>query len=287
LLIVALAWPGLALAGAWTSPKGGIYAKLTYGASSANEQFGFDGLLKPVVDGLTDYPFADRSIYLFAEYGVTDELTVSALVPFKRLFMHDMLFRYSTTGIADVAVGARYLAYNRDGWVGSVSGSASLPTGYHRDFQPPLGAGQVDAIVALNVGRSFWPLPSYATASVGLRLRSGIYISAVQPSSANNPFFKDRVDYADALVYTAEAGWTFFDRVLVHAVVNGAASLRASGNAFSITSVPSTERFLKVGGGIGVGPIPHVELSADAYTTVSGMNTVKSIDIFLGAGVKF
>lgn len=288
LLCAALAaCAGVAHAGAWVSPKGAFYAKISYGASSANDQFGFDGVTKPLVEGLSDYPFADRSFYLYSEYGLTDVLTVTAMVPYKRVFVHDKLFKYSTMGVADIGLGARYLVYSADGWVGSVSGSLSIPTPYHRDYQPPLGAGQIDVGLAANLGRSLWPLPAYATATVGLRYRTGIYTSSVSDKAATNPFFKDHVDYANDLVYMVEGGWTFFNHVLVHLVVSGAMSLRADGNAFTITSVPSTQQYLKIGPGMTVGFLDRYEVSADVATTVIGKNTSKSIDIFLGAGVKF
>lgn len=284
--IASLTAFSVAMAGAWTAPRGSIYAKASYGASSANTQFGFDGGKKPVVEGLTDYPFTDRSIYLYGEYGLTDEITVTGMVPFKRVIVHDRLFLYKSTGIGDLAVGARWRLYNQDNWIGSVSGSVSLPTGYHRDFQPPLGAGQMDVAVAANVGRSLWPLPGYATATVGYQYRSPLYLSSVSAKAASNPFFQERVDYSDEIFYLCEAGWTFWDMLLVHTVASGRVSLRGSGNAFSITSVPSTQRYLKVGGGAAVGLFQMLEVSGDIYTTVTGMNTVQSIDIFLGIGVK-
>jgi hypothetical protein len=285
----------VALAGAWTASKGSVYAKLTYGASSANTQFAFDAGTKPLVEGLDDYPFADRSMYLYTEYGFNDDLTLTAMLPYKRAFMHDKLFKYNTTGMADIAFGARYRLFTEGNWVGSASGSVSVPTGYHRDFQPSLGSGQMDFAAAFNIGRSFWPAPAYATGSVGYRYRSGIYTSAVSDKASSNPFFNSNVNYSDELFAMVEGGYTItlsgitkqLNGLLVHVVVNSLISMRGSGSAFTITSAPSTQRFLKLGGGAALGFLNNFELSGDFYTTPMGMNTVQSIDIFLGVGAHF
>ncbi len=282
-------------AGAWTASKGSIYAKVTYGASSANTQFGFDGGTKPLVEGLTDYPFADRSFYIYGEYGLTDDITLTGMFPYKRSFVHDKLFKYNTEGVADIAVGARYRVFSEGNWVGSVSGAVSMPMPYHRDYQPPLGSGQMDFAVAANIGRSFWPAPAYATGSVGFRYRSSIYTSQVSANASSNPFFHDNVDYADEAFGMIEAGYTvslsgltkYLNGLLIHGVVNALASLRSTGSAFTITSVPSTQRFLKLGGGAALGFLDHFELSADAFATPMGVNTVQSVDIFLGVGAHF
>ena len=281
-LLAAGAAPRAARAAAWTAPARSIYAKLSYSASSANDQFGFGGLTRPIVDGLTDYPFADRSLYLYAEYGLRDRLTLIGQAPFKRIFVHDRLFRYETTGLGDVGLGARYRLGTRGPWVLSAAGLLNLPTGYSHASRPPLGPGAVEAGAGLELGRSFYPRPGYATAALGYTWRSSAQVTGVTNADSTAT-----VNYADQLRYALETGWTIRQRVTLKALVHGVYALRSGGTAFTITSIPSSERYFKIGGGAAVRVTPHFDLTADVGTTPFGRNTAKSIDITLGVATSW
>lgn len=281
-LIASWNAPRSAHAAAWTAPPRSIYAKLSYSASSANEQFGFGGLTRPIVDGISDYPFADRSVYLYAEYGLKERLTLIGQLPFKRVFVHDRLFRYRTTGLGDVGLGARYRLGARGPWVLSAAGLLNIPTGYSHASRPPLGPGSVDVTAGLELGRSFYPRPGYATAALGYTYRSSARVTGVAGADS-----AATVNYADQLRYTLETGWTIRQRVTLKALVHGVYALRAGGTAFTITSIPSSERYFKVGGGAALRVTPHFDLTADVGVTPFGRNTAKSIDITLGVATSW
>jgi hypothetical protein len=282
LIIGALTGVGPAHAGAWTQSPGGGYLKLSYGTASANDQFGFDGQTRPIVDGIDDYPFADRSVYLYGEYGVSGRLTAIALVPFKRLYVHDRLFRYRTTGLGDIGVGARWRAWSGGPWVVSLAAMAALPTNYHRGTEPPLGAGRVDVTAGLEAGRSFHPLPAWATAAAGFRYRSSIEISREGGGTSAAPPAAAVSDFADQLTWQLEGGWSVHPRLTLSVQARGVHAFATDDNAFSITSIPTSERYVKLGGGVAVNVLSRVAVTGEAFTTPAGRNTAQSIDIGLG-----
>ena len=165
----------------WPQSKGMSYLKLSYGSSTARDQFTFDGRQKEYADNVDDNAFFDRSIYAYGELGLTDNITLLGSLPYKRLIIRDAAFRYRTFGIGSAQIGARvglkpYLGLDSlpfDALAANVM--LTLPTGYTRNLTPSVGSGQADAELYLSYGRSFYPLDAYAQAGVGYRYRSSIY----------------------------------------------------------------------------------------------------------------
>jgi len=152
-----------------------------------------------------------------------------------------------------------------------------VPTGYSRDLTPPLGSGNLNIELAGNYGISLHPLPAYATGSIGYRLRPSIYPSSLaDPARAFEPNFSDEV-FTDL-----EAGYTFFDRVLLHGMARGVFSTRTDENDFDVEHPPETQRYIKVGGGAIVKVYNGIELSADAFVTPYGRKATNSFDLVLG-----
>jgi len=278
-------------AAAWNLPPRSLYVKVSYLASSANDQFGFDGSTRPLVDGLTDYPWADRSVYAYAEYGLLPRLTLTAGLPLKRIVVHDSQYRYQTEGLGDAAAGLRLGLLSRGPWVLAGVSSLEIPTGYHRDTRPPLGAGQVDLSLGVEAGRSFYPRPAWAAAGLRYRIRSSVYVAGTGGASGASAGAADpaasKIDYADEMLYDLQFGWTFVGRITVTPAIRGAHAFRTDGNAFTLTSLPSTERWLKAGGGVTVRLAPHYDVSVEAMQTLKGRNTSRSIDLAFGVATSW
>ncbi len=275
-----------ALAGAWTRDPGSGYLKLSYGASSSNDQFGFDGLTRPILEGVTDYPFADRSLYFYGEFGLRQGLTLVGEAAIKRIFIHDRIYRSRTVGLGNLGASLRVRLLDSGPWVASAEAGVSLPSGYRRNLKPPLGAGQADFSLAGNLGHSFYPVPAYATASAGVRLRSRMFLSSTDPEvvSFGN---ESRPSYSDEFFYSVEGGWSPAGKLLLRIHLQGLRSLRSSGSAFSLTDIPTTQRYLKAGGGATWSLSPRLALDADLSGTPTGTNTARSVDISLGVALQW
>ena len=272
--------PTLSWAGGWTQELGKIYGKITYGTSSANEVYRFDGELKFPTDNapytVRDYPLADRSLFLYAEYGLRDDLTLIGNLAMKRSIITTPVERTETQGIADIGLAAKYRVWKDDAHVLSATLGVAIPTGYTRDLTPPLGSGNVNLELAANYGYSLWPLPAYATASAGYRLRPSIFVGSTETATYQDP------NYADELFMDAEAGYTIADLVLIHGVARFLSSTRIGINDFDIQHPPETQQYLKVGGGAIVKLPQGFELGADLMVTPMGKKASNSLDLMIG-----
>lgn len=293
LLLVLLLPLTDAAAQAWPQSAGGVYAKLSYGQADAQTQFDFEGEERPYADGVTDGAFEDRSAYLYAEYGLTDRLTLVGLLPFKTLTTRDLDFRYEAQALGSPQLGARYALTDLLDLAGtphtlSASAAVAFPLGYARNRTPAVGTGQVDVQAGLHYGVSLYPLPLYVQAGGGYRHRSGLYgLSTTvdcEPGTSIGCTLDEMPDYDDELFYTAELGASDGRWVLAQALVQGVASTREP-QPERITAdgaIPTRQRWLKVGGGLTVYPLPGVGLSVQAFATPSGANTIRSTDLFVG-----
>ena len=279
------------LAQAWPQAPGQGYAKLAYGTATASEQWGFDGRARPYADGVEEDAFFDRSLYGYAELGLTPDVTLVLAAPFRRVIVRDAAFRYRTFGVGDVGLGARVGLKPLLGGLGdadalALSVALTLPTGYTRNRTPSVGTGQADAEVALAYGRSFFPLPAYAQVGFGYRYRSSVYaLSRAQDcqEGVDLDCFRDtRPDFSDEVTAGAEAGYTV-GPVLVQALARAVWSVEKPETAFSVANpLPTRQRALKLGGGLVVALPGGLGLSAQVFATPVGRNTVRSLDLFLG-----
>jgi hypothetical protein len=270
-----------ARAGGWVQELGAIYAKITYGSSSANTVYRFDGETKFPTDNppftVRDYPIAERSLFFYAEYGLTPELTLIGSAALKRVIVTSPVERKQVQGFGDIGLAAKYHLASFDQQVVSATLGVSVPTGYSRDLTPPLGSGNLNIEIAGNYGISFYPAPAYATGSVGYRLRTGIF-----PSSRRDTTRDYAPNYANELFVDIETGYTFFDRLLLHGVARGLFSTRSDNNDFDVEHPPETQQNIKVGGGMIFKGWEGFEVSADAFVTPYGRKASNSFDLFLG-----
>jgi hypothetical protein len=285
-------WPNIAVGqGAWIQSRSNAYFKLSYGASTAADQYTFDGRTKPYADNVDDNAFFDRSVYFYLESGVADRGTMILSIPYKRIIVRDAAFRYRTYGFGTAILGGRFdlgpamqlgpfdaLAF---------SASAGLPLGYTRNYAPSTGAGQVDGLAMLSYGRSFYPLPVYMQFGFGYRYRSSVYALSrvIECSEGVDVFcFEDRrPDYSDELVASAETGITVGNLLFLQGMANLVWSTHAPTTGFSVSNpIPTEQRYLKAGGGVAFLLPDNASINVQVFATPFGQNTVRSIDIYIG-----
>ncbi len=281
-LLLLLSSPVFLVAGGWPQEKGRSFIKITYGTSSSNTVYRFDGETKfPTDNGgatVRDYPLADRGLYLYLEHGITSDLTLIADAGLKRSIITTPLEERRTQGLGDIGLSARYRFLSSGPHVLSGRAGITLPTGYTRDLTPPLGNGNVNFSLAAEYGVSFYPVPAYATATLGYRMRPGIY----GLSTLDDPSEEFKPEYADVVTAEAEAGYTLFKRLLVKGNIRYLTTTRSDDNDFDVVHPPETEQYLKVGGGLAASVWKDIAISADIYATPLGKKTANSLDIFIG-----
>lgn len=281
---------------AWTPQQGKSFTKVSYGAITAKDQYTFDGTQRLYADNVEENAFFDRSLYLYSELGVSDNVSLILTLPYKRTIIRDAAYRYRTFAIGNASLGTRVNLRKMVGWQNTNNALAAnltlnMPTGYTRNYAPSVGTGQADAQLTLNYGRSFYPKPAYFQAGAGYMYRSGFYgMSKAIPcqEGVNLNCIADRKpNFDNMIVFSAETGYTLAKRVLLQALVQGGASTKIPETGFSVTNpFPTRQQYLKVGSGISVYPLKRIGFSGQFFLTPFGKNTIKSSDIFLGIEVK-
>ena len=202
LLVLTIAGVSLAPApvgaGAWSQAKGHYYAKLSGIYYSSDEVYNDMGM-RQAMGGDGD-EFTGSQGFLYLEYGLLDRLTVVGTFSGGLLKSMNILVEKETTGFGDFDIGAKYQLV--DGPVVlSPFVTVKVPTGYHEDYDPPLGTGDPDLEFRLLAARSLYPLPLYVSAESGYRIRGG--------------------PYSNQIPYLLEVGGTPHPRVFVKGYVDG------------------------------------------------------------------
>ena len=219
-LVGGMAFFNAANAQAWTMPRGEHFVKVTGSYVTASDQYTFDGRVADFVNGVEKKAFRDESFYLYGEFGLFDNVTMVLSVPYKRLFVRDLAFKYHTYAMGSSAIGVRLSLLPLFGVPHSAVAlgfnlGVSLPMGYTRNYAPSAGAGQVDAQATLGVGVSFYPTAAYAQINGGFRYRSSMY-DLSRATSCNVGSDIDCIrdlepDYGNEFVFSAEAGIMFIN----------------------------------------------------------------------------
>ncbi len=279
---------------AWVQPKGHAYVKLSLSDATASEQYRFDGERIPYADNVEGEAFFDESFYLYSEIGLTDNLTLVAILPYKSIRVRDAAFDYETEGLGSVMIGLRtgikkLVGLTAEQHTLAANFMLTLPTGYTRNFTPSVGPGQVDVQTTINYGVSLWPFPGYAQAGLGYRYRSSLYgFSTTTPCEDGrdvNCFEDVETKYDDELLFSAEAGVNLGRWALVQVIGFGVLSNKPpdAETSFSIRNpIPTRQRYVKLGGGLTVYPLRKLGVGVQAFFTPSGRNTIRSTDIFWG-----
>lgn len=172
--IIAAAGTTLALlhavaadASPWTLRKGEGQAIVTGVYSHSARGFDADG-------NTVDIPDYDKQeLYLLAEYGVTDDLTLLATPSFRHVGIAGR--DDDTTGLGYTELGGRYRVASGSNWVASVQATARIPGTRRRDSLAQVGNTDAEYDVRAMGGVSFslGSMPGFASLEGGYRVRDG------------------------------------------------------------------------------------------------------------------
>ena len=174
--------PGAAGAGAWTLPAGSVWGKITWFRQQAREWYinapEFTGKMH---DAGSRRPYRfngeydSRAVFFEGFFGAGDRLDLGLQVPwFDQQYDDDThIHPVGDSGFSDLRLLAKWRAFQAPAVV-TLKAAVKMPTGEFRneDGLIPVGEGQWDFGFILQAGRSFWPLPLYANADVGYRVRT-------------------------------------------------------------------------------------------------------------------
>lgn len=290
---------------AWTQPQGTVFVKASLGLASTSERYDHRGEVVaydariPTDAGAA---FSDRSIYLYAEYGAADGITLIGLLPLKQLSVLEpgegIVEERQTTDLGSAFLGLRIGLEDRVGlpalWALSANLGLRFPLGYRRDISPAVGAGQIDADFFASIGRSLWPIPAYVQAGAGYRFRTGIYglsrrvaCGADAPAGSPCRYSGTEIDYSDELLGRFEAGYTIADRAQLKALAEilwsteTPESLEELGIAFQPEGFPQ-QRYVRLGGGASLLLFGKTSLSIQGFAAPYARNALRAVEIFVG-----
>ncbi len=165
-----------AWAGAWCMKKGALYSKLSYNRYFTVYTFDEHGDKKRNENGST---FRDKNITWYNEYGLLDDFTLFASVPYKWLTSHYRYVdkgnlkhtNYRYDGLGDVDLGFRY-CFLEHPIVLSLQFLTKVAWFYDSSEEVPPGNNQNDYELKLLMGKSLWPFPGYCGLELGYRWRT-------------------------------------------------------------------------------------------------------------------
>lgn len=178
-ILFTFLFTSLIVAGGWTQKKGSGFYKISYRLLNGDNVYDDSG-------EKFSWAVEDHTIALYGEYGVTDNLTLTAaFLPYKSIKIDDQTAvqalnfnakfpRYTEkSGIGDAEVGMRYRLKKFGKSVISTTLKLGIPTGEtFEDGEIWLGSGEFNQALGLEFGHSFYPAPAYFTAGVSYRNRN-------------------------------------------------------------------------------------------------------------------
>jgi len=178
-------------AGAWTLPRGKVWAKLSYLQHNTGEWYtsrqGFRVVfdkqqlpktleIKPGQRVRYDFAgqYASKAVFAEAFYGLTDRLDIGVQIPMlNQNFSSETGLDRTDEGLGDIRLFSKFRLVQKP-FIFSLKSGVKMPTGKFKneDGLIPVGAGQWDFDFIAQIGRSFWPLPLYGNLDVGYRIRT-------------------------------------------------------------------------------------------------------------------
>ena len=149
-----------------------------------------------------------------------------------------------------------------------------MPTGEFRneDGLIPVGEGQADYDFVLQLGRSFWPLPIYANADIGYRVRT-----------ANEEIDRDP---GDEIMFNAEVGYNPMDRLLLALKLEGLRGEKGTDFGF-IRSSSLIKRSTYFGPTVSHRAAGNTNLEIAVRNTINGRNFPAGRQLTAGLSTDF
>ena len=270
-ICLAVLLPRTAFAGAWTLPKGQIWAKITAMTQSTTEEYVASGGAGREPDPNHLYEPGDRARYrenghynsraFFIDlfYGATDRVDMGVQIPFFRQEFENVGFRPANvaSGFSDIR-GFVKINLVQKPFVGTLKAGFKAPTGnfQNQDGIIPVGEGQWDFDFIAQAGRSFWPIPLYANLDLGYRLRL-----------KNDAITRDP---GDEWFFNGEIGYTPTQKLLIALKVEGIRG--KSSKVFNLRLANDIKQITYFSPTLLIGPYQNVSLETTLRLTAGGRN---------------
>lgn len=263
-----------AFAGGWTQKRGEGFYKLGFQYIRATNYY------EPSGNRVRITPLADYTTSLYAEYGIEDWLTLVGYVPFyHHVTLDRVVGRQSgmvyfdgdkASGFADPDIGVRIALVRNSPIVLAAAIGFGVPIG---DAKQPNGLlsgdGEFNQAISFEAGHSFYPLPMYATASVGFNNRTR--------------------GFSDEFLYAAQFGYTFNNLLTVAVNARGVESLRNGDDAVTggMSGIyTNNQSYLELGGEVSYRITQAYGVSFGAYTATRGRNALSAPKFTAGVSLK-
>jgi len=251
---LALAVPSPLHAGAWVLPEGQTRAELTLMRQRTEQRYFLDGEKIP-------YFFEGQSrisaAFLKLRRGLWRRLELSVDLSLYQVQFDDLADERSSTGPGDVRLGVRYGILEAP-IVVTLGSTVKLPTGdFDNDAEVvPVGEGQHDVELTLELGRSLWPRPGYVTGLFGYRFRAENEASGIDPGNE--------------LIWSLEAGYELLPRTTLKLLARGLHGQESTTFGLSVPTLKREAVYLEPALIVSLGETRGVELKVPF--TVRGRN---------------
>jgi hypothetical protein len=188
-LLVGLSFSPLLSQQAWTKPKGKYFSQIAY------SPFTYNGVLD-AYDNVKQLngDFSNNILQAYFEYGVTDKLMVTAIVPVNftssklNKNLPSQTINGSLSGLSNIEIGGTYNFYQKNGLVFSGKINTVLPTASYDQgtgLRTGVAAFSLEPSVLVGLGRAKY----FTSAEIGYALRSNKHSSRTLASFQIGKFF--------------------------------------------------------------------------------------------------
>lgn len=259
---------------AWNKKQGESFVKLAQTAIVSDQFYDANGDIQSITT---------TGVYitsLYGEYGISDKITGLVYFPFffRNTLNEQFLVNSGATipgdelnSIGDSFIGASY-ALKQDGpFVLNTSLILGLPIGETSGGDTQLlqsGDGEFNQLIKLNAGYSFYPLPIYASATIGFNNRTN--------------------DFSDEFHFSAEAGYTFKEKLTVAFKIYNLISFKNGEAATSQNGIfANNTEYFAFGPEVSYTFKNTFGVTANMQGALSGQNILASPSYSFGAFYKF
>lgn len=212
-------------AGAWTMPKGELYARFALNYYTADQNYDEDG---DRVDFEQNGDFYDVNGSAYVEYGWLNRVTLIVNTSYKYLEYENDDMTSESYGLADIDLAVRYLLYHGSSNAISIQGLLKVPEAYDESDDVPLGNGQYDLELRILYGQSLYPMiPGYCNFEAGYRFR--------------------REEPADEFRYLVEMGIDITPKSYARVKLDGIIGMGNEGHDFDMNGNPTTTEDFDLG----------------------------------------